>query len=795
MSKLLYTRAVVMGLVLGFVAGLLPACAGDPPPKAPLPLTRAVTDRSYLRDTHGRYLMFRGINVSGSTKVPASIDGKPLTIADLKVPYNTGKPSYLGKPFAPADNDAELKKLRDAGFNVIRLLVNWEGIEPTKRGEYDQEYLKSLRAVVQKANEYGIYVLMDMHQDMFSRHLVTQYNETPTYLDKKTGQTVAAAPGTLENTLLALFPPYTDTVRGEGAPRWVVQACLPEKQLDSPNWGKPRLISGLDGAGLVTIAQLYTKLFVAPGGAPTLPDWASYIIANLPKQTFSPSETSDLLPFTNWGIAAALSLDMARVYGAFFVGQKVFPGLTVPQCADSPPPADLKDCKQLTAVDVKDYLQDAYAAAWRQVALQVADLPNVIGYDIMNEPNSNFLVLTAVAALLKTGTVEGARQALVGLLGQETGGLLTDSLIALRVLPVFPTKPGANATAAEQQAYDDAKQKLLVDWGLDKLDVLAVAGLNQGFDKNWLQPFYERIGAEILKVDKKAVFFIEPTSNIASISGGQLGGMWDMSMTKPKGLEHVVYAPHYYADAYPYLGFNMPARDFSVEEVQYRDYQPALQGVKALAQFAMGNVPVVFGEFGTYFNFGGIEKSVASQYAVSSALLDNYFEAFERMFQSNMLWCYTPDNDKHYGDWWNKEDFSVQGFDKQWRSATAWMRPYARALAGKPISTHFYSPHHYFDPNKGEVDPLREFEVRYAAKETTAPSEIYVPALQYPDGFYVWASDGHCYYDPATQVLSHTPSNDAPGAEHWVRIAPPRAGEPAVGWRWFFKGTQTLTAH
>jgi len=760
-----------------------------------MPLTRATTDRSYLRDDYGRYLFLHGINVSGSTKVPASIDGKALTIADLKVPNAKGKPSYVGKPFPAAEVDAELRKLRDAGFNVIRLLVNWEGVEPVRKGQYDLDYLKSLRAVVQKANDYGMYVLMDMHQDMFSRHLVTQYNEMPSYLDKKQNKMVDAPAGSLENMLLALFPPYTDTVRGEGAPRWVVEACLPEKQLDSPHWGTPRLLSGLDAAGLLKIAQLYQKLFIPPGGSAELPDWALYIVANVPDQTFSPTETSDILPFTNWGIAAALSVDVERVFGCLFVGEKLFPGLKAKDCKDDPAPADPKDCKQVVEVDVKDYVQDAYANAWKQVALQVQDLPNVIGYDLINEPNANFLALTAIAALIKTGTLDGARESLVGLLGKETGDLVADALIALRVLPVFPAKPADTASAGEKKAYDQAKQAVLAEWGLDKLDLMTVVGLNIGFDKNWLQPFYERVGAAVLQVDPKAVIFIEPTSNITSITGTQLGGMWDMSMTRPKGLQQLVYAPHYYADIYPFLGFNSVSRDFTVEEVRYRDYRPFLEKVMAIASFSLGNVPVVFGEFGTYFNFGGIDKSAAAKYAVSSAVLDNYFEAFDRMSQSHMLWCYTPDNDKHYGDQWNKEDFSVQGPDRKWRSESAWMRPYARALAGKPISAHFYSKHHYFDPDKGEVDPEREFEVRYAAKESSAPTEIFVPAVQYPDGFFVWVSDGNCYYDTTTQILSHFPTNDEPGAEHWVRILPPLPAQPMVGWRWFFRGSQTLTAH
>ncbi len=65
-----------------------------------------------------------------------------------------------------------------------------------------------------------------------------------------------------------------------------------------------------------------------------------------------------------------------------------------------------------TSVDgapVQEYLQGHYIAAVRQVALRLADLPNVIGYDSLNEPGSGYIGvadLTAVpSGLLRLGAM------------------------------------------------------------------------------------------------------------------------------------------------------------------------------------------------------------------------------------------------------------------------------------------------------------------------------------------------------------------------------------------------------
>ncbi len=325
---------------------------------------------------------------------------------------------------------------------------------------------------------------------------------------------------------------------------------------------------------------------------------------------------------------------------------------------------------------------------------------------------------------------------------------------------------------------------------------MAALELNVGFDMNYLSPFYDRVGQAILAVDPKAVFFLESSTGISSILGASNSlttSMWDMSMTAPPHLAQLVYSPHYYADIYPFLGFNQPPRDFTLEEVRYRDYTSAEQSAMFLASHSLGNIPVVFGEFGTYFNFNGIQSSIADDYAISSALLNNYYEAFENLFQSNLVWCESKGNTYANGDGWNHEDFSIMDPNDEPRSQMAWSRPSVRALAGKPISTHFYSDFHYFDPNKGTPNPAHEFEVTYASRETDAPTEISVPEVQYPNGFYVWVTDGTCYYDPTTHILYHYPDNDLPGAEYTVRILPPLPNNPVTGWQYFFNGDQVLT--
>lgn len=928
-------------------------CSGGGETPESIPLSRPVIDRHYLVDQQGRYLSLHGVNVSGSTKVPAFIqvdgDWRKFATEDLTRSPTTYKASFVGRPFAvdegwkPGDGIEtmgfenvrnEIRKLRNVGFDSFRLMVQWEGIEPLRKGVYDQEYLHYVQKIVEISNEFGVYVLLDFHQDMVSRYLAAKFNDRPTFL-LDDGTEVAADPWGVESMVLALFPPYTDSVRGDQMPKWAVQTALPEKDMrpGNPWWGTPRIVSQFSPALLCNAYSIYELVsgdepdeligFACSTIDPESPfydpidgrDSVCNAVANLSDEdldpwikhiarhacntdnplgvpgsdpVFAPNQTVGMLPFTTWSWGYILSLDVQRTAAAFFGSDTVFPGMYVRLCNDGREnPHDVFDCpperiewpthdvcrdkdtptwKMVGCTDVrkefwsvKDYLQDSYAESWVQVVNRVKDLPNVIGYDIINEP-VGYGIMLALAQLVQMAGVDD------GMIFDVVNGIAGDPILArtittvatslglvpampplpaepvLPTRPVAPVPPGEGASQEDQDLYlveqgiyrialreydqkktaydadmvdyeqrkaaaeaardairdvwglqwkspNNAEPSLVTEWDVvNTPDLFGLIDYNTSFDYSFLRPFFTRIGTRILEVDPDAILYIEGSMSLGSVGR-------DLGMPTPDGLEgRVVFAPHHYEDIYPFLGFNVPPRDFKIEEIEHRDYTEGMKAAALLSQRSLGNAPVVYGEFGSYFNFNGIDTSIDNDYLITAHVLDNFYEGFESLFASRMVWCYSPDNDKRFGDLWNKEDFSIQGFDGNWRAERAWARPHARALAGKPLYTHFRSPYSYFDPDKGVPDPVGEFVVRYAAKETHIPTEISIPYdIQYPDGFYVWVSDGMCYYDHEKRTLYHLPSVDDPGTEHWVRIMPPLDGRPNTGWKYFFRGDQVVT--
>jgi endoglycosylceramidase len=94
----------------------------------------------FLRDADGRALIMRGVNLSGAQKHPPYLDDK-----------------------TPADY-ARLRT--DWGFNSIRFLMTWAAVEP-QPGVYNDAYLDGVAERLRWAEEAGLHVVLDMHQDIY----------------------------------------------------------------------------------------------------------------------------------------------------------------------------------------------------------------------------------------------------------------------------------------------------------------------------------------------------------------------------------------------------------------------------------------------------------------------------------------------------------------------------------------------------------------------------------------------------------------------------------------------------
>lgn len=67
-------------------------------------------------------------------------------------------------------DDTDLQLMQDWGVKVVRLGVMWEAVE-TAPGVYDQAYLTTVDTLITKMAKYDIAVIVDNHQDLFSRKL------------------------------------------------------------------------------------------------------------------------------------------------------------------------------------------------------------------------------------------------------------------------------------------------------------------------------------------------------------------------------------------------------------------------------------------------------------------------------------------------------------------------------------------------------------------------------------------------------------------------------------------------
>jgi hypothetical protein len=422
---------------------------------------------------------------------------------------------------------------------------------------------------------------------------------------------------------------------------------------------------------------------------------------------------------------------------------------------------------------VQEYLQRHYFDAIKQVAMRLKDLPNVVGYDTMNEPDAGFIGwedLESTVDTLRLGDAPTPLQSMLlgagfpqdvevwrlGLTGFRRRGRRRVNPEGLRVW-----REGHEGVWRENGVWalaDDGTPRLLRPNHFSR-----VQGRPVDFVNDYLLPFATRYAEEIRSVDPDALIFLEGPP-------GSDPPRWDL-----RDVPNVVHAAHWYdvmtlftKRFIPFVGVDFSGRRIVLGRRRVeRSFEAQLAQIKAESEGAMGGMPTLIGEFGIPFDLGSRRAYRSGDFSRQARAMDVSFRAIEANLLHCTLWNYTADNDNRRGDQWNGEDLSIFSRDQQidpsslhsgGRALEAVVRPYPWKVAGELLEMTF-------DGSR------RVLELSFRHDPAVlAPTEIFIPNFQYPVGYAVDVSDGTFEIDQEAQILTYHHSSDR--ETHRIRVSP-----------------------
>ncbi len=515
----------------------------------------------WFADEYGRVMFLRGVNLGGSSKVPTIPDGATYRPEGF---FDHRNVSFVGRPFPLEEAGEHFRRLKAWGFNTLRFLVTWEAVEHAGPGIYDEEYLDYLHAVVEKANQYGLSIFIDPHEDAWSRFS-----------------------------------------GGDGAPGWTFE------------------LLGMD----------ITK-FKVTGAA-------------IVHQTYGDPFPRMIWPTNNNKFAAA------TMFTLFFAGNELAPRTLI------------------NGFPVQEYLQDHFIAAMVKVAERLHDLPNVIGYETLNEPakgyiglndlNSHFgeLQLGVSPTPWKSMRLASGIPQKVDILDRTYFGVKKRGEQWLNLEQVSLWLPGHTDIWIENGVwdFDDKNQPLLKK----PMAFYEVGGRVVDFMRDYYRPFVLKYARAIRKAAPDSILFIGTVPNEA-----------------PPHLDkdiftNVVYEDHWYDGVTllfkrysPFIGYDsLTGRIVLGKRAIQAAFDRALLRSKLVAQENLNNAPVMLGEIGIPFDMSGKNAYRSGDFAEQIKTFERSFHALETNLLSYALWNYTSDNTNAHGDLWNDEDLSIFSRDQQ----------------------------------------------------------------------------------------------------------------------------------
>ncbi|MBK7710830.1 MAG: cellulase family glycosylhydrolase [Bacteroidales bacterium] len=297
-------------------------------------------------------------------------------------------------------------------------------------------------------------------------------------------------------------------------------------------------------------------------------------------------------------------------------------------------------------------LQDHYANMWKHVASRCADNTTVIGFDIMNEPFNGSQGTYVLPQVL----TEYAK-----LHAEETGKILSQN----EVIAIWSDEELRFEALSKMQ--DTVRYSRVMD---------AATELNQQFEKNTLQPMYQRVGEAIRERDSTHILFLE---HAYFGNTGIRSGIEPVKGKNGKNDPLVAYGAH---------GYDLLVDTKNYDSQSNSRVELLFSRINETSKRM--NVPILVGEWGA---FSGNSKAMASS---------AYFIAklFEKFAFSNTYWAY------------------YRGIENDLYFNTAIIRPYPQYTGGLLNKYGFNLESGLFNCSWEE------------SPEVKAPTVIYIPDIE-----------------------------------------------------------------
>ena len=415
---------------------------------------------------------------------------------------------------------------------------------------------------------------------------------------------------------------------------------------------------------------------------------------------------------------------------------------------------DFAPSYKVNGVNAQDYLQQHYFNAIKQVALRVRGNPYVIGFDTFNEPEQGWIEKKVDGTGAEKLTEDfGYRFTPIDAMLVGSGFSRTVGYNEIKRLGIKETRRDELNKGKVSCWLDGAKDIWREEgiWGLDENGIPIILNNDYftvknerevNFFQDYLSPFIFDYAKIIREIIPEAIMFFE-SHPIRILKGEKL------SFSVP---ENTVNASHWYD---PSVGTKRPmvkaSYDMAADKVVVgkknvqRMFIRQLNHIKKISKSIHSGIPTLIGEFGIPYDMN--KKEAYQKFKTEAGiawkshikLLSMIYNALDANLLHSTQWNYTADNNNKWGDLWNLEDLSIFSRDQQLnpsdlnsggRAIGGFCRPHFIQCNGIPLKMEFNYKAKTFN---------FEFECDSSIK---VPTIIYIPNIQYPEGYDIKISDG-----------------------------------------------------